>query len=1400
MAVGGGDGSIILTTKIDESGLNKGFSSIKSGVAKFGKAFAVVGAAGAAAFVGVTKAAVDSYAEYEQLVGGVETLFKDSSKTLIGYADRAYQTAGLSANEYMSTVTSFSASLLQSLGGDTEKAANYADQAIIDMADNANKMGTSMESIQNAYQGFAKQNYTMLDNLKLGYGGTKEEMQRLLKDAEKLTGTKFDISNFSDITQAIHAIQTEMGITGTTAEEASETIQGSANAMKAAWQNLLTGMADSNADVDKLMGEFAESIETFLDNLAPVVEKTIKNLPYLVTKSGKKLINAIPRMIDSFAPEVLNSVVSLIKAIVNTIANKASMIGATVANMFGIVVTSIIELIPQMVTAGIQLISGLIRGLQSQYPILTTAVMTIGAILASLKAVEVVQGIISGFQAIQTAVTAYTAACAASQSVSILLASTMTPLQLAIGVLTGQVSLATAAQVAWNAVRALDPTVLITAAVVGLTAAVVGSVMAYDSYISKHSEVVVATQAMADAAEQAAEKAQRLNSSLDEFNSKTEDIIANAEAEAYSNTVLADELYNLASQTELTADQKARMQVIIDDLNGSVAGLNLKWDENAGSLNLSREALQEYIDKSYEMAQARAAQELMVDTLKTQYKAQLDAQESSKALKQATDELESVYSEVAWTYKDVNGEVVAYAGATREQQKAIDNLNNSIQGYKEALDTSNTTISECESRMQALRNAAGQTGESFGAVGQSAQSSAIGVQGLNSTAGTELPKAFDMAKTSADTSFKGVTQSAVSSFDSVKSSAGSVAASAPGLGGDFGIGYANGIRSRKQDAWAAGFELGMAAKQGTKTAQNSNSPAKESYKLGVDFDNGYILGIQSETSKVREVAGSLAECVLNSISTLLRITRYSMLSYKIGKTIPKGLAMGIDAAKNLVTKATSTMLNDTRSEVQKVLDEENEDILESERLFADESLRITQEREDAEWEEKIKNAKDAAEVEKIKNDRILEQQRRAEDAYLDGLEETAKKERRIHEARQKDIKNTQDNIVDTYKTTAEEILDSIEELQNSQEKLADKLMDYGDVMEEVTEVENKYNKVHSALTKDDDRYVLNNVQSQTRNLEAYEKNMLGLRDREGMSSELFDVIKNMGYEESFAYAQKLMKMNDKQFERYIADWKNNQEVSKRITDELFGEDGDTTVGAKKILSDVTAQSDTLEQYYSSLDAISKRAEVPQEFFASLRDMGVDEGLEYANALLELSDADFKKYIEGWQRKQEASQNISKALYASEAETLSGEIETKFEGVKENFFGIGEDSAEIFTDGFISQLKTAVLNIKNAIGGAFVNLLPQITFGVDSVSVPAFATGGIVPHKTVAMIGEQGKEAVLPLESNTGWMDVLAEKLSSKIGSGSSTVVLELDGREFGRAVVEQGSRETRRIGTRLVSV
>ena len=375
MAVTNADGSIILKTQVDESGAKKGFTSLKDGASKVGKALGAMGVAGASAVAMITKSAVDGYAEYEQLAGGVETLFKDSADVLMGYADKAYQTAGLSANEYMATVTSFSASLLQSLGGDTAKSADYANQAIIDMSDNANKMGTSMESIQYAYQGFAKQNYTMLDNLKLGYGGTKEEMQRLLDDAEKISGIKYDISSFADVTQAIHVIQTELGITGTTALEASETIQGSASAMKASWQNLMVGLADENADFDKLLENFISSVGTFSKNLIPRIKVALGGVIDLIKGLIPEIAEELPSIIQDLLPSLLTAVVDIVLALGETLPTLLQTLITTLVDILPMLIPTLVTGFTNLIVLLLQNIDDIILPLINALPTIVESVM-----------------------------------------------------------------------------------------------------------------------------------------------------------------------------------------------------------------------------------------------------------------------------------------------------------------------------------------------------------------------------------------------------------------------------------------------------------------------------------------------------------------------------------------------------------------------------------------------------------------------------------------------------------------------------------------------------------------------------------------------------------------------------------------------------------------------------------------------------------------------------------------------------------------------------------------------------------------------------------------------------------------------------------------------------------------
>jgi phage-related protein len=324
--------------------------------------------AAATATAALVTSAVQGYAEYEQLVGGVDTLFKDSSNTVQKYADEAYKTAGLSANEYMSSVTGFSASLLQSLDGDTAKAADKANQAIIDMSDNANKMGSDMTSIQNAYQGFAKQNYTMLDNLKLGYGGTKEEMQRLLEDATKISGIKYDISSYADVVDAIHVMQTEMGIAGTTAKEASTTIEGSVNSMKSAWSNLVVGIADDNADFDGLVSNFVDSVGTVGENLLPRVETAITGVGELIEQLLPVIIAEIPQMINNILPDLLTAGTGLVQSLITGIQENMPLIVESTMMIIEQLLATLLDMLPQIIQLGMDLIVNLALGLAQALP------------------------------------------------------------------------------------------------------------------------------------------------------------------------------------------------------------------------------------------------------------------------------------------------------------------------------------------------------------------------------------------------------------------------------------------------------------------------------------------------------------------------------------------------------------------------------------------------------------------------------------------------------------------------------------------------------------------------------------------------------------------------------------------------------------------------------------------------------------------------------------------------------------------------------------------------------------------------------------------------------------------------------------------------------------------------
>jgi phage-related protein len=353
------------------------FSKLGGTLKTVGVAMGACVAAAAAAAVSLGKAVIEAYGEYEQLVGGVDTLFQESSGKLQEYAANAYKTAGMSANDYMSTVTSFSASLIQSLGGDTEAAVKYADMAITDMADNANKMGTDIGLIQNAYQGFAKQNYTMLDNLKLGYGGTKEEMERLLADATAISGIEYDISSYADVVDAIHVIQESMGVAGATAAEAEHTIEGSMNSMKAAIDNLIVGFGNADADIEQLCNNVVDAFQDVLTNITPIIENIISALP--------TALNALLETVVELLPTLLETLVDLFSQVLNTLLTLLPELIPVVIQALLTIVNTLIENLPLLVEAAIQIVMSLVQGIAQALPtLIPTAVQAVITIVQSL--------------------------------------------------------------------------------------------------------------------------------------------------------------------------------------------------------------------------------------------------------------------------------------------------------------------------------------------------------------------------------------------------------------------------------------------------------------------------------------------------------------------------------------------------------------------------------------------------------------------------------------------------------------------------------------------------------------------------------------------------------------------------------------------------------------------------------------------------------------------------------------------------------------------------------------------------------------------------------------------------------------------------------------------------------
>lgn len=397
------------------------FKKVLGGIGKVGAAVgtAVVASVTAigAGVVKITKDAVTNYSDWEQLVGGIQTLYgrngaqtiqefakmngktvdavkdqysmlKSAEKEALYNARHAYETAGMSANEYMENATGFAAALTESLGGNTKKAVKYADMAIRDMSDNANKMGSDIESIKNAYQGFAKQNYTMLDNLKIGYGGTKEEMERLLKDASKISGIKYDISSYADIVDAIHVVQDKMKITGTTEKEAATTIQGSLNMTKASYQNLLRAIVTGGDSFNLYVKRFVKSITTFAKNLEPVIIGALNGVAALIEDLAPMIARVIPRIAKKVLPKAVSAVMNIFNAIssevpflLETLNGVLPQILSLLDNIFNSVLSTLGSALPSLMPVLSSALVSLVSTIVDILPDITNAIMILATTL-----------------------------------------------------------------------------------------------------------------------------------------------------------------------------------------------------------------------------------------------------------------------------------------------------------------------------------------------------------------------------------------------------------------------------------------------------------------------------------------------------------------------------------------------------------------------------------------------------------------------------------------------------------------------------------------------------------------------------------------------------------------------------------------------------------------------------------------------------------------------------------------------------------------------------------------------------------------------------------------------------------------------------------------------------------
>ena len=1104
-------------------------------------AIAGVGTLSAGVFA-IGKSAIQSYAQYEQLVGGVDTLFKNSSKTVQNYANEAYKTAGLSANEYMETVTSFSASLLQGLGGDTAKASKIANMAIIDMSDNANKMGTSMEMIQNAYQGFAKQNYTMLDNLKLGYGGTKSEMARLVKESgilgdagKDLTAKNLDQKvSYDQIIQAIHKVQSEMGITGTTSKEASSTIEGSVNAMKSAWNNLLTGMASDNQDMDKLVNNFVDSVETVVDNIAPVIVRTVPAIMDGFSKIFSKLKPKLIKLFDSIKPALIETVKGTLQATANIIK----------------------AIVPREIQAPLDLIADGFKWLIDNKEIVISAVTGMVTAFAVVKLLNFASAVMSAVKVIASAPTiieGMTTALkmlniTASANPYILLAGAIAGVVTALGVLAYQTD---ETRKSYEAEREDAEKTL---------KSVQEQTKAYNDLINERDKMISAGNSEID-------YTQRLWTELDTLIDKNGKVKSGYEDRVnFIAGELKDKLGIEIDTTKNLRDQYDKLGKSIDDVVAKKkAKIKMEASEKSyeEAIKNQQTAYTNLSKYQTELDKAEARVKKLKEDIETQSKMPLSSSQGPlldlekelekaegiyKIKKKSVDDQLALVDEYNYNISQYNANEIAMAKGKYDQIKVLD-----YQTAKSYSDTGNYKKAELEAQYQAesqhleslkrLKKSGHSniTNDEINAQKKIVSNLKSSLNNYNSTVKTETDKTSNIWGKALS---KEISEISGKKVEFKRTSDGNIQA------------YINGVKEGQPKAES---DMKTLIDKVIKKARDGKSSA---YTGGTDIINGIKAGLNDNKSQAGAFSSitSFASKLLNKFKGFFKIKSPSKVMAEMGKYLVQGLNNGV----KIEGEKSKTLLNNFAKSYLNMLKGNPESYTEAGKTLIDNftngisnAIKTTQDKVSNDVDKYFKN--------------LLEDNEKAQKKIQDKIDKTSSKSKKNSLKKQlqelkdqnKEINNLYNkfgkDVIKKFSSTLESATEGVtKELTAKVEKLTSTMQ------KEIDAVNSSIENMRSKLAGYGDLYTiytdeksglesvaLSDINKQTETLNKYFSDLTKLKGK--VSEDLMAQITNMDVNEAIRFSEHLLSMDSADLQAYNEAYSKKLAVADKISKTFYAD-------------------------------------------------------------------------------------------------------------------------------------------------------------------------------------------------------------------------------------------------------